>query len=82
MDYNVLLAGKAPVPLPPIKLDYDKSYDYIVHCCIRPEPVCLSDWHDDIPTKKKALPKANLFGQGGVLLRIAPAIIFIPRRMR
>jgi hypothetical protein len=79
VDYNVLLAGKAPVPLPPIKLDYDKSYDYIVHCCIRPEPVCLSDWHDDIPTKKKGLPKSSLFGQGGVPVKDRTGYYFHPK---
>jgi hypothetical protein len=58
-DYTVTLAGKGPPELPAFAFDFEGTYDFLVHCCLREEVVSTSDWHDEAPTKRKV----KSFGQ-------------------
>jgi hypothetical protein len=58
-DYNVTLAGMGPPKLPAFVFDFKGKYDFLVHCCLRPEVVSTSDWHDEVPIKRKV----KFFGQ-------------------
>jgi hypothetical protein len=52
-DYIVSIAGQGPPKLPAFKFDFKGNYEFFVHCSLRAEVVSTSDWHDDIPIKKK-----------------------------
>ena len=52
-DYNVTVAAKGPPKLPAFVFDFKGAYDFLVHCCLRAEVVSTSDWHDEIPVKRK-----------------------------
>jgi hypothetical protein len=52
-DYNVTVTGKGPPKLPAFTFDFKGSYDFLVHCCLRAEVVSTSDWHDEVPVKRK-----------------------------
>jgi hypothetical protein len=54
-DYNVTLVGKGPPKLPAFTFDFKGTYDFLVHCCRRPEVVSTSDWHDEVPVKRKVV---------------------------
>ncbi len=58
-DYNVTLTGKGPPKVPAFVFDFQGKYDFLVHCCLRAEVVSTSDWHDDVPIKRKV----DFFGQ-------------------
>jgi len=52
-DYNVTLAGKGPPKLRALEFDFKGPYDFLVHSCLRAEVVSTSDWHDEVPIKRK-----------------------------
>jgi hypothetical protein len=58
-DYNVTVTGKGPPKLPAFVFDFKGRYDFLVHCCLRTEVVSTSDWHDEVPVKRKV----NFFGE-------------------
>jgi hypothetical protein len=39
--------------LPAFEFAFKGTYDFLVHCCLRPEVVSTSDWHDEIPIRRK-----------------------------
>jgi hypothetical protein len=66
-DYEVTLAGKGPPKLPAFKFQFEGAYDFQVNCSLREKVVYMSDWHDEIPIKRKVeffgeqcSPKARL----------------------
>ena len=58
-DYDVTLNGKGPPGLPAFIFDFKGTYDFLVHCFLRPKVVSTSDWHDEVPIKRKV----EFFGQ-------------------
>jgi hypothetical protein len=52
-DYNVTVTGKGPPKLPALVFDFKGTYDFLVHCCLRAEVVSTSNWHDEVPVKRK-----------------------------
>lgn len=52
-DYNLTITGKGPPKLLAFTFDFNGTYDFLVHCCLRPEVVSTSDWHDEVPIKRK-----------------------------
>jgi hypothetical protein len=52
-DYNVTLDGKGPPKLPAFTFDFQGTYDFLIHCCLRAEVVSTSDWHDEVPIDRK-----------------------------
>ncbi|MDB5339703.1 MAG: hypothetical protein JWN70_5322 [Planctomycetaceae bacterium] len=58
-DYDVSVAGKGPPKLKAFTFDFKGKYDFFVRCCLRPEVVSMSDWHDEVPIERKV----ESFGQ-------------------
>jgi hypothetical protein len=58
-DYNVTVSGKGPPKVPAFAFDFTGKYDFMVRCCLRPEVVSTSDWHDEVPIKRTV----QFFGQ-------------------
>lgn len=58
-DYDVTVAGKGPPKLCAFDFDFKGAYDFLVHCRLRAEVVSTSDWHDEVPIKRKV----EFFGQ-------------------
>ena len=52
-DYDVTLSGKGPPKLPAFKFNFHGTYDFDVACRLRAEVVSTSDWHDEIPIRRK-----------------------------
>jgi hypothetical protein len=52
-DYNLSVEGKGPPKLPALEFDFTGAYDFLVRCCLRAEVVSTSDWHDEVPVKRK-----------------------------
>jgi hypothetical protein len=52
-DYNITMTGKGPPELPAFTFDFKGTYKFLVHCCLRTEVVSTSDWHDEVPIKRK-----------------------------
>jgi hypothetical protein len=52
-DFDVTITGKSPTKVAPFEFDFKGTYDFIVRCCLRPEVVSTSDWHDEVPIKQK-----------------------------
>ncbi len=52
-DYNITMTGKGPPELPAFTFDFKGTYDFLVHCCLRAEVISTSDWHDEVPSKRK-----------------------------
>jgi hypothetical protein len=58
-DYNLSVMGEGPPQLPAFLFDHPGSYEFVVNCCLRAELVSTSDWHDEVPIKRKV----KFFGQ-------------------
>jgi hypothetical protein len=52
-DYSVTISGKGPPEVPALAFDFGRKYDFLIHCCLRDEVVSTSDWHDEVPIKRK-----------------------------
>jgi hypothetical protein len=69
-DYTLVMAGKGPASNPPFQVFtvensdegakaslYVGDYEYTVQCCLRGEPVSMSDWHEEImPSREHVAP--------------------------
>lgn len=58
-DFDTTLSGKGPPELPAFVFDFKGQYDFLIHCSLRAEVVSTSDWHDEVPIKRKV----KSFGQ-------------------
>ena len=45
-DYDLRFSGKGPPRIPSLRFDIESIYAFDVLCCLRPEVVSTSDWHD------------------------------------
>jgi hypothetical protein len=46
-DYRVVMSGKGPPAIHPLKFNFSGQYDFCVYCHVRPEIVSMSNWHGD-----------------------------------
>lgn len=59
--YNISMAGKGPPKVPAFQFDFKGRYAFLINCCLRPDVVSTSDWHDEAPFPVKH--KVKLFGK-------------------